>query len=350
MRSPRASPLNSLGKRGDYEGAMGVALVPGNPGQRQGPQGGWLLAGIAVVVALAAHWPRAARAQDERSAVSPSASESAAVAPSAAAEVPCVTEHERSQVLRQQGQLLEARTLLLECARVECAPAIRGDCVRWQQELQLSIPSLVFAATFDGQDYSEVTVSMGGRVIARRLDGRAVELDPGDFEFNFESATGQTLTRRITVREGEKARLVTVEFASPHTEAPAESPAPQPAPLPPAVPERPVPVIAYVLGGVAVLASASWIYFGTSALTKERDAIDHCAPFCSTDETDDLRLRIWAADVSAAVAVTAAGAALYTYWTRPEVSPPQPRTGWSVGVGMAMGEKPGLLLGAGRRF
>jgi len=264
--------------------------------------------------------------------------------------MPCVSQHERSQLLRQEGQLLEARTLLLECARVECAPAIRGDCVRWQQELQLSVPSLVFAATLDGQDHSEVSVSMEGRVIAQHLDGRALELDPGEYDFKFESASGQTLSRRITVREGEKARLVTVVFVSAGVEAPAESPAP-PAPAPPVVyTERPVPVIAYALGGLALVATGSWVYFGTSALEKERDASEQCAPFCSTDKTDDIRMRVWAADVSAAVAVTAAAAALYTYWTRPEVSAPEPTAGWRVGVGIASGRNPGILLGAGRRF
>jgi hypothetical protein len=330
---------------------MGVASVPGKQGQGQGPYGGWLRVGSLALLSLAAAWPRAAGAQDDQPTVAPSASAAALTAPSAApAEVPCVGEHERSQLLRQEGQLLEARTLLLQCARVECAPAIRGDCVRWQQELQLSVPSLVFGATLDGQDHSEVVVSMDGRVITRHLDGRALEFDPGEYEFEFESATGQTLSRRITVREGEKARLVSVAFVSPGAQVPAESPTPVPAPAAPAPPERPVPAIAYVLGGVAVVATASWIYFGTSALEKERDASEQCAPFCSTEKTDDIRMRVWGADVSAAVAVTAAAAALYTYWTRPEVAAPQPATGWRVGVGIASGRNPGFLLGAGRRF
>jgi len=114
--------------------------------------------------------------------------------------------------------------------------------------------------------------------------------------------------------------------------------------------ERPVPAIAYALGGLAAVATASWIYFGTSALEKERDASEQCAPFCSTNKTDDIRMRVWAADVSGAVAVTAAAAALYTYWTRPEVSAPQPTAAWRVGVGITSGHGPGLVLGAGRRF
>jgi hypothetical protein len=343
--------LNFLPGRGDYQGAMGVAMVPGNQSQRQRPYRGWLLAGTIALVSFAAGWPHAARAQDDPAAATPSVDASASAAPSATPlEVPCVAEHERSQLLRQEGKLLEARTLLLECARVECAPAIRGDCVRWQQELQLSIPSLVFAATLDGQDHSEVVVSMEGRVLARHLDGRALEFDPGEYDFEFESATGQTLSRRITVREGEKARLVTVAFVSPGGEATPESGAPPPPTPAPAPVERPVPVIAYALGGLAAAATVSWIYFGTSALEKERDANEQCAPFCSTSKTDDIRMRVWAADVSAAVAVTAAAAALYTYWTRPEVSAPQPTMAWRVGVGITSVHGTGLMLGAGRRF
>ena len=222
--------------------------------------------------------------------------------------------------------------------------------MRWQQELQQITPSLVFAATLDGQDHSDVKVSMEGRVIAPHLDGRAVELNPGEYELTFESATGQAIVRRITVREGEKARLVSVAFVSPGATQLVESRAPEPLPLPPVPAERPVPAIAYALGGLAVVASASWIYFGTSALSKERDAGEQCAPFCSTDRTDDIRRRMWAADVSAAVAVTAAGAALYTYWTRPEVSAPPPARGWRVGVGIADGRSRRILVGAGRRF
>jgi hypothetical protein len=108
----------------------------------------------------------------------------------------CARAYEDGQVQRKSGRLVEARSTLQLCARDECPDFIRADCVSWYGEVQGEVPTLVFAARSQGRDLADVRISLGDRVMAARLDGQAIELDPGEYDFRFEAAGMQPLTQR----------------------------------------------------------------------------------------------------------------------------------------------------------
>jgi hypothetical protein len=153
------------------------------------------------------------------------------------------------------------------------------------------------------------------------------------------------IEQRLTLREGEQERRLTVTFAAtaspPAVVAPAPAPAPapeaateparepareaeparQPQPAEPqaaAEPERPVPTLAYVLGGSGLLATAVGGYFQASGMSKRSD-LGECAPRCTQADVDDARNTLWAGNIVLGAGVLALGAALYVYLTRPAV-------------------------------
>jgi hypothetical protein len=258
-------------------------------------------------------------------AQAPQASAPAAAAPTGTAAptaATCANEHERSQLLRNEGKLIQQREALRACSDQACPGIIRADCTTWLVEVEGKLPTLVFAAESSAGDEPDVRVFMDGRLLTERLDGKSIVVDPGVHDFRFELARFPPKQLRALVREGEKERVIAVRF----DEAPPTTPAQPPPPVQqkedkPVVPgERPVPVVVYVLGGVAVVGAASATYFGLSMLKKRDDALDTCAPFCSQERVDEVKQTGLVADVSLGVAVVSAGAALYFYFTRPEVA------------------------------
>ena len=73
------------------------------------------------------------------------------------------------------------------------------------------MPTVVLAARLpNGADEVDVRVLVDGKPLAQRLDGRAVELEPGDHLLSFQPgvAGAAPVEMRVVVREGEKGRLI----------------------------------------------------------------------------------------------------------------------------------------------
>ena len=88
-----------------------------------------------------------------------------------------------------------------------------------------AMPTIVFESKdATGSDVSTVRVAMDGEVIAERLGGTALSIDPGDHEFSFEAPGHDIIKRRFVVYENEKARRERVVFGVPD-------------PVPPPIPE-----------------------------------------------------------------------------------------------------------------
>lgn len=270
----------------------------------------WL--GLIAVVAI----PQAARATDKGE---------------------CVAEHERGQLLRNAGKLLEARAAFVRCATSSCPAPVRKDCAEWQQELMPSIPSVVLAATGEqGRELLDVRASVDGAPWLDRLDARAHELDPGQHTFRLETADGRVKEETLTLHEGEKDRRVSVSFA------PAAPPAPAPE-LPPTVvaTSRPVPLASFVAGGIGIVALGGFAGFGLAGHAKENDLRASCSPRCAPDQVNQARTDYLVANVSVAVAAVALGTAVVFFARRPS-APPSP-VAW-IGLQGAPG---GFLVGAG---
>lgn len=178
----------------------------------------------------------------------------------------CADAYEKSQVLRDDGKLLQSRDQLRLCARAECAAAIAKTCADWLAEVEQRIPSVVLSAKSGaGVELTDVRVTMDGAEITKRLQGRAVDVDPGVHTFVFEAPDGKT-EQKLVVKQGTKdqALAVTIGAAPP-------PPRMEPALPPPAMAEERTSTLRYVgyaVGGLGIVGVGLGVVFGLSANSK----------------------------------------------------------------------------------
>lgn len=126
----------------------------------------------------------------------------------------CLGASEKGQRARSAGKLREARDHFLVCGGEGCPGMVRKDCAQWQTEVVAMLPSVVFGAKDkQGRDMFDVSVSMDGEVLVKKLDGKSVPVDPGPHTFKFEAVNVMPVVERALVKEGEKTRVITVSFA-----------------------------------------------------------------------------------------------------------------------------------------
>jgi hypothetical protein len=233
-----------------------------------------------------------------------------------------LAQHERAQDERLAGRLLAARTALRECLAATCPSLVSRDCVHWLAEVQQQIPSVIFAASKDGEDVVALRVSEGERLLAQSTTGTPVELDPGPHHFVAEVAGFPPQRATYVLQAGDQARVVRFEFVSEPTSQVRRSPAPIASPAPTSAapsPWRPTPAVTYVFAGAAVLGGVTGSVLGTLALSKRKEVERRCAPLCDEREVGSVRNLALGADLAVTVALLSAGAAAYTYATRPSV-------------------------------
>jgi hypothetical protein len=227
----------------------------------------------------------------------------------------CIAESMDAQTLRRAGKLLDARAKSLACAREACPDIVRSHCAHWLTEIVDEIPSLVVRAqTPDGQDILEATLTIDG--VPGKLDGRPVDVDPGEHVVAVEAAGRHRKQARVLLAAGERARVVTLVLAE-------LSPAVETAPIPrrqseaaprDAVAARPVPVGVWVLGGVSATAFGAAAFFAIQAQHQydlvTAPAPAGCSPHCTPQQTATGRGYTLATYASLGVGVVAGGAAL----------------------------------------
>jgi hypothetical protein len=242
----------------------------------------------------------------------------------------CLASYESSQELRRQGSLRAAREQFAICARPVCPKALSVDCTKWLEEVQSTMPTVVI----EGRDASggetiAIRVLLDGKPLVERLDGRAIEVDPGQHTFRYEYG-GEHIEERIVIREGERNRKLTASFAK-ATPAPSAAPtgasvpppaagAPRSAPLPgpeEPSPSRPVRPVTYALAGVSLLGFAGFAYFGLTGNSKAQQLERDCLPSCTDDQVKPLKTSYLLADISLGVGLLGGGLALLTHALRP---------------------------------
>jgi hypothetical protein len=243
----------------------------------------------------------------------------------------CVAAYERSQVLRRDHKLGRAREELRVCARAACPALVRNDCVNWLDQVQTAFPSLAIRAVKDGNDVAKVRVTQDNEVVATRLDGTSLEVEPGEHGFRFETDGAAPVTMTVVVREGEKDRVVPVAFVSPHHRAAGSEAAPGDA----GPSSRPIPVGVFVLGGVGVAGIATFAALGSIGKSDENSLRTSCSPNCSPGAIDKVRTEYVAADVGLGVGAAALVAAGVWYMLRPgkTEAAPAPQDGLVVAPG-----------------
>jgi hypothetical protein len=226
----------------------------------------------------------------------------------------CLSASESSIRLRADHKLRGARAQLLLCSAATCPAHVRDECIRQLDEVNTSLPTVVFAVTTGaGEELSAVKITMDDEVLVERLDGSALTLDPGSHQFTFEAAGQPPVVETVILHESEKGRRVDVVVgprAAPPVAPPAPpSPEPQPAPAPlaaatPTSPPAAAPspaatpasggksglaTVGLVVGGAGVVGLAVGAIFGGMASSAWNKARQECPAEagCGVQATSD---------------------------------------------------------------
>lgn len=213
----------------------------------------------------------------------------------------CANAAEESQPLRKKGQLTLAREKLLVCARPVCPAFVRNDCTTWLAEVERGLPSVVVSATDDkGKDLTAVKVSVDGKVVLEKLDGRAFPVDPGEHTFTFETDGAAPVTEKVLVREGETNRPVPVKLLS-GKKAPDDGGEKKST--------GGVPVTSLILGGAGIVAVGVGAVFWASGKGAHDSMESGCAKVhsCSQSDVDSAQRQLLIGDVAVVVGLGAIG-------------------------------------------
>ncbi len=238
-------------------------------------------------------------------------------APASAAESPaqCLAAYEDAQVLRRQGDLVRSAEQLLSCGGPACPVRMQRDCQRWWDEVQRSLPTVVFRVRGpDGEALPGATIAIDGAA-PRPLDGRALQMNPGQHQVVFAHDGYEPLRTPVFITEGEKLEPHDISLlplgGTPASVTPSSalrlrrvlSPAPDgtAAGREPAQRSWAGPIAA---GAVAALGGVGLAYFGSSARGGE-DALDRCTPDCGQGSIDAVKRDYLFANLSLGVGVAA---------------------------------------------
>lgn len=223
----------------------------------------------------------------------------------------CIASHLEGQRLRKDKQLRAARGALVRCSDAGCPSVLVEECTQLLSDLDAALPSLIFVAQDDrGRDVADARVLVGEVVLLERLDGKAVDVDPGEHTFRFEREGAEPIERAVVVREGDKLRRVEVTFGA----------AGGPAPSTPG--ERQVTPAFWIVGGAGLAGLALFGGLGAAGLAGKADLDDRaCAPACSSDDVDRVRGLFLGADISLGIGLAALAVAPILYFTSPLEEP-----------------------------
>ncbi len=242
----------------------------------------------------------------------------------------CVAAADQAQDLRDKGQYRRARESMLVCSRDVCPGAVKRDCAQWLTDLDTSAPTLVVSAKSGGSDLTAVKVSIDGQMLTEKLDGKPILVDPGEHTMRYESPGAAPKEEKVVLIVGQKNRLMTVIFVP-------EGPVTPPPPPPDTSERAPIPIIAYVLGGVGVVGLGAATFFWLSGLGDKSHLEDTCGPkngkpgTCLQGDVDSARTKLVIDDVSGGIGIVALGAAAYFVIARPKAEA-KAQMGWNVDV------------------
>ena len=215
----------------------------------------------------------------------------------------CAQAAEDTQVLRDAGNLLEARRRARVCQADVCPRPIRSDCERWLAQVEASTPTVVIRVEdASGRDRADVAVSLDGAPLVSPLDGFAVRVNPGKHLLVLRPKGQPELRQELLVAEGEKNRrvLIVLPPPAPDTKGNVRGDSDDRRPTSDALP--------WVFGGLAVIGFASFGYFGITALSKKNDIEGNCGRqhACPDSDRQSLFRSALAADISLGVGLGAA--------------------------------------------
>jgi hypothetical protein len=210
----------------------------------------------------------------------------------------CIAAHEQAQQLRTDKKPHAAKDKFIACAKSECPVVVRKECTDQIQAMDQIAPTVTLAALDDkgGADIA-VKVTLDGQEVAQKLDGSALDVEPGDHTFVFARASdGKTLEQNVLVAEGDKDRKIVADF---QTLLPPKPPPPPP----PVAAKKEIPLLAYVAGGVGVAGLLSFTAFSIIGRGKENDLSHSCSPHCTPSQVSPVKQDYAIGDISLIVGV-----------------------------------------------
>jgi hypothetical protein len=165
----------------------------------------------------------------------------------------CVQANEQASTLRSAGKLRDARAQLRLCSAQGCPAAVRKDCIASAMQADADVPTIAFAVQdADSNDLSAVTISIDGQPLVDKLDGKAIDVDPGEHVFKFESRGQPTVDKRLVIVEGEKNRHERIMMGEPKPPPSVAPVAPAQAPVVHKSPPNKRRAVGVVLAGTGV--------------------------------------------------------------------------------------------------
>src|SRR5512139_3227155 len=194
----------------------------------------------------------------------------------------CVDAHSRGQDARDSGKISLARKLFLTCAQSGCPAAVQGDCARFADDLSNIQPTVNFVARDgNGNDLPNTTVYVDGMLVATSIDGRPVDVDPGNHTVKFSNA-GKDEIVTVVIGSGEKGRVVQARFGSANVSSPssgsmAVSETPKKKRGPTVTHPKGAMAVA-IAGGVVAIAGGALAFYGQSQIPSQCQLSTHeCA-------------------------------------------------------------------------
>lgn len=207
----------------------------------------------------------------------------------------CAEAYEKTQVLRDQGKLIEARKKATSCGSTSaCSIYVVRDCMQWLAEIEANMPSIVLRAKDPtGADAVGVQVLLDGQLFADKLDGKALAIDPGEHIVRFELAGFEAFEQKVLIKQGEKDRPLIISLKRLPPTTPPLSTAPPPPPIAPSLvpltppvshsdkavkgpPNGGIPAWAWISGGVGLGLMTVGAGFGIKALAVHNELITKC--------------------------------------------------------------------------
>jgi hypothetical protein len=233
----------------------------------------------------------------------------------------CADSYRNAQLQRKNGALKRARESLLMCASDRCPSVMQPDCTRWLTEVEAAMPSITFAAKgVDGKDVTNVRVTMDGQPLAENLDGKSISVDPGSHALRFDHGSETSIEQTIIVREGEKARVVSVSWAKPEQASGANEPGTS---------TSSTPTAAWIVGGAGVASLAAFGILAVHGTSRRSDLEKECFGSCRQDQVDSIKTELVIADVALGVGIVALGVSTYLFLTNGRGTSSEPARGQS---------------------
>jgi hypothetical protein len=189
----------------------------------------------------------------------------------------CAAAYTDSQSLRDAHKLVETRARLRVCSQPMCASFMQKDCAQWLEQIEQRLPSIVLIAhTGGGAPLIDTTVVIDDAPtpVATKLDGRAIDVDPGEHKFTFTTPSGDRVVVTSVILEGERAQKVVATIGAVTGGAGADE-------APAATRPNPLRLFGFVIGGLGVASLATGAVLGgvaTATKGSSCNAAGQCSP------------------------------------------------------------------------